>query len=160
MTGKAAIYIREARVDDGREISDLTTRLLHTFLKPDLTEEGENILLETLTPEAVRERIESGHYSTYLALEGKRVVGIISMKEVTHLYHLFVSESHHGLGIGKMLWETALRECQSDSQVKEITVNASGYAVGFYQKIGFRSTGPAECKNGIRSTPMVWQAPG
>ena len=160
MTGKVDIIIREARVNDAREISDLTIRLLHTFLQPDLTEEGENILLETLRPEAVRERIESGQYSTYLALEGNKVVGIISMKEVTHLYHLFVSESHQGRGIAKKLWETALRECLSDRQIKEITVNASGYAVGFYQKIGFSPTGPAEWKNGIRSTPMVWKAPG
>ncbi|WP_275061567.1 GNAT family N-acetyltransferase [Diplocloster agilis] len=47
---------------------------------------------------------------------------------------------------GRQLFEYLLKDCS----VKEITVNASPYAVPIYHKLGFRNTDTEQLMNGIR----------
>ena len=73
---------------------------------------------------------------------------ILTLKELQELLH-----------IGK---NTALRLVQSgeiealaqNPKIRAVTVNASPYAVGFYEKSGFVPLDKEQKANGIRFTPM------
>ena len=65
--------------------------------------------------------------------------GFILVKDYWNLSDLFVLPDHHGEGIGRALWVTALTECEQYSEKNAIRVNSSLNAVEFYESFGFRS---------------------
>lgn len=44
----------------------------------------------------------------------------------------------HGNGIGKKLLEESLEEIKNKLKCKKMTIHAQKYAVGFYEKFGFK----------------------
>jgi predicted GNAT family N-acyltransferase len=82
------------------------------------------------------------------------LAGVVGIRDHTHLYHLFVDKSAHEQGLGKQLWQVARDHCLALKGDTKFTVNSSNHALAFYQKLGFKATGPAFSKMGIVSTPM------
>lgn len=80
-----------------------------------------------------------------------KLVGVLALKDDgKHVSLFFVDKTYHRQGIGKRLFEFALKY----NRAGVITVNSSPYAVGFYEKLGFVKTDDERVKNGIRFTPM------
>lgn len=112
------------------------------------------------TPEGVEEfrdfvsfRWKEQPMDFYAAFIGGEIVGTLAMRLPSHISLFFVRKGHQGLGIGRSLVGTMLR----DHSGEMVTVNASPYAVVVYKALGFTPTAGEQCVNGIRFTPMQRQ---
>lgn len=105
---------------------------------------------ETLTQNAFLKRIQSDEYHNLIyEIEGE-IAGYLSLKDNSHLYHLFVSKTHQGKGISRCLWNHVMKECKSEIY----TLRSSLFAVPIYEKFGFKVVGEAGEKEGIGFQPM------
>ena len=86
----------------------------------------------------------------YVAEIAGELAGFIAIREPRHVFYMFVSLAHHRNGIASALWKAA-RAALGDGSY---TVNSSSHAVPFYERIGFVSTAPRQCQQGIYFTPM------
>ncbi|TGN39121.1 GNAT family N-acetyltransferase [Marinobacter confluentis] len=142
--------IRKASVEDASEIKELVSSLSHFYLK------DENSLLpewfsKTLELSEFELRLSSEDFSSFVYSINDVIVGYISIKESSHLYHLFVAENYQGKGIAKELWNYAT----SDSGIDIYTVRSSIFAVPVYRRFGFKESEEATSKDGISFQSMV-----
>lgn len=89
-------------------------------------------------------------YSLVKVSAGNEIVGYIGWCDNNYLGHLYVKTAYHGFGIAKRL----INEMKTQSGAKLIYVKASIYALGFYQKVGFKATSEELSINSIRYVPM------
>ena len=150
------VTIRPARHEDVDAISGLVTTLSQAFIAPLYSATGAAVLLEGMTGEETRKRMELG-FRYLVAVDGEQIVGVGAIKENSHLYHLFVAESHHGKGIARRLWENLRDTALAAGNPGRITVNSSRYAVPVYERFGFVKDGGITEKNEVTCQPMIWQ---
>lgn len=62
-----------------------------------------------------------------------------------------------GTGAGKQLMTESLRCCRLLFGDVPVKISAQTYLLGFYESLGFRSTGKAYLEDGIPHTEMVWK---
>ena len=72
-----------------------------------------------------------------------------------HVYHLFVDTLVQKRGLGRRLFQVAREAALAAGGSGEFTVNSSNYAVGFYERLGFRRLWGPLLKNGVPTTMMV-----
>lgn len=145
--------IREAEIDDSGPISRMVSVLAEKFITPDFTDEGREHLLDSMTPAAIAKYIRSG-YRYHVAEDEDEIVGIVGVRENSHLYHLFVAESHQGHGLAKALWKKAMNESLCRGNPGEFTVNSSLNAQPVYEHLGFVTLSKPITKHGVIYTPM------
>jgi len=142
--------IRQAAPTDAIQIAQLVTSLAHFYLdKPQ--DKLPAWLSETLTEGAFAERLSSNEYRNTVYLVDGKIVGYISIKNPSHLYHLFVSEQYQGKGIARLLWNHVLKT----DQYSTMTVRSSKHAIPVYKQLGFVESAPIGVKDGISFQPMV-----
>ncbi|MBD5526379.1 MAG: GNAT family N-acetyltransferase [Lachnospiraceae bacterium] len=95
-----------------------------------------------------------GAYQMFVAVDHGRLVGMITLRDTTHISLLFVDEAYHRQGIGRGLIGYLSDYLRTEVGAERVTVNSSPYGVGFYHKMGFRDIRPEETKDGIIYTPM------
>nr|WP_255526891.1 GNAT family N-acetyltransferase [Photobacterium sp. BZF1] len=86
-------------------------------------------------------RTHPDHSVHYVYRVDDLVVGSILVKEYWNLSNLFVDPAYHNQGIARQLITKALEDCKSRSPKQAVHLNASWYAVNFYQKMGFVPNG-------------------
>lgn len=128
------------------------------FEAQDYTQEGIRSFQDFITDSVLRRMFLMGAYQLFVACEGKRVVGMISLRNETHISLLFVDAAYHKRGIGRQLIEYLGNYVRSEEGHSHITVNAAPYAVGFYHRLGFHDTDSEQTNDGIRYTPMERRA--
>lgn len=133
-----------------------------TFMKfeaSDYTPRGVESFREFITDPVLKRMFVLGSYQLFVALEHGKIVGMISLRNETHISLLFVDATCHFHGIGKELIQYICNYVDKEEGYKRVTVNAAPYAIDFYHKLGFRDTGKEETNDGIRFTPMerVWK---
>ncbi|WP_375177913.1 GNAT family N-acetyltransferase [Marinobacter mobilis] len=106
---------------------------------------------KTLALSEFERRLSSKDFSSFVYTINDVIIGYISIKENSHVYHLFVAESYQGKGIAKELWNYAT----SDSATSTYTVRSSIFAVPVYRRFGFKESEEATSKDGISFQPMV-----
>jgi GNAT superfamily N-acetyltransferase len=120
---------------------------------------GAEEFLASVSVQAEREYLASERYRYLVAYSDSQLAGFIAIRNGSHLFHLFVKRSHQGQGIGRRLWEQALRQlCVSDSN-GGFTVNSSLSAIPVYQAFGFVPAGSIQSVHGISFLPMRRPAP-
>ena len=140
-----------------------------TQLKDDFTIAGWKLFKDLVAEETQRVLIDNERYQYFLAItesndrQNDQIIGVISIKENYHLFHLFVSPDWQKKGIGKQLWFNFLSflEENIDHKVPQnqgpfITVNSSTLAIPFYTKLGFVKSQPKQTKKGVTFTPMTF----
>ena len=80
--------------------------------------------------------------------------GTGAVRDRRHISLLFVESRFHRRGIGSALLEAMTDFCRR-AGTREITVNASPFAAGFYQNRGFRPLDGEQRADGIRFIPMA-----
>ncbi len=146
--------IRFAYKDEWNDIIQMVWKTFLKFEAPDYPEEGIKNFNEFITDHTLFRMFEKGYYRVMVALDGKKIAGVISVRDSSHISLLFVEESYHNRGIGKSLIEEMQEYLTLEEGITKITVNSSPYAVGFYHNIGFTDTGLEQMSGGIRFTPM------
>ncbi len=144
------MHIRKASYRDIKQISQLLCQLTKKYIFPECTEEGSNILLKSMQPDAIKGYFEAG-YVYHLAEVERTIIGVIGIKKRCHLYHLFVADSFQHQGIATELWHMATKTIDD---VVVFSVNSSKVAVPFYQSLGFELQSGLVVDNGISSFPM------
>jgi len=147
------MHIRLATRSDATAISQLVFSLAAKYITVDFSAEGARTLLSSMEPAAIERSLASG-YRYHIAEEAGAIVGVAGTRDNTHLYHLFVAESHHRRGIATALWRVARDACIAAGNSGEFTVNSSRYARPLYQKLGFVAAGPEDEHGGVFTTPM------
>jgi GNAT superfamily N-acetyltransferase len=149
-----ALSLRDATPRDAEAISALVTSLVPYFLADPGRPEEAATFLQSITPDAIRGYL-SGDFRYHLAEADGATVGLIGMREGSHVYHLFVDAGYHGRGIAGLLWKRALDVAREAGHTGRISVNASRYAVPVYRRFGFREAGAEVVKDGVAFLPMV-----
>jgi len=130
-----------------RAVLDLVMRGFDELVRPDFSDEGVSEFTRAATA-FVLER-PAGHHITVAEGDGK-LVGMIDVRDGSHICLFFVDADSRGCGIGRELLGSA---AQAGSAT--LTVNSSPWAVPVYERLGFAATGPEIERNGIRAVPMV-----
>lgn len=136
------ITIRRAGVSDAAGVQELIRALLH-YAVP---QRGLSIPADfaaQFSAEALFSVLGSSNHRYQVAVCRRQLIGVIGVRDNSHLLHFFVAESHHGQGIGRQLWNRAREVILQEAGRLDITVNSSSYAVDIYRRFGFECVGPA-----------------
>ena len=147
--GKEPISVRPLREEETEAALRLAWKVFTEYESPDYSPEGTEEFRKTLEDEAYLSGLRY-----YGAMDGERLVGVVAVREEkAHVCFFFVDGEYHRRGIG-----TALFRRMREDFPGRITLNSSPYGVPFYQTLGFRETEAEQTVNGIRFTPLVYDA--
>ncbi len=146
--------IRSAYRDEWEDAMALAWRTFLRFEADDYSPEGVKNFENFITDSTLYRMFIVGSYQLFVALDGKKMVGMLTLRDGTHISLLFVDERYHRRGIGRALMQYLSNYLLTEVQASRVTVNASPYGVAFYHRLGFRDLRPQEKKDGIIYTPM------
>lgn len=115
---------------------------------------GAEDYLASVSGEAEARYLASDRFEYVLACDAGEMVGFIAMRDVTHVFHLFVQSACQGRGVASALWREARRRAERRQQDAVYTVNSSLRAIPVYEGWGFQATGPVQRVHGISFLPM------
>jgi GNAT superfamily N-acetyltransferase len=147
------LKIRTAKPDDSGRISKLLCELTAKFVANEFSAYGRHLLLDSMKPDMITKNIQSG-FRYHLAEFDDQLVGVVAVRDNSHLFHFFVAEQYQRQGIAKQLWNTAMRVCIDEGNPGEYTVNSSRYALDVYKALGFVTGAAAQEKDGVVFYPM------
>jgi GNAT superfamily N-acetyltransferase len=99
-----------------------------------------------------------GHV-VHVAVDDECVVGMIDIRDASHICLFFVDPATQGRGVGRGLFSAASAKAGvSGSDSCTITVNSAPSAVDVYERLGFVATAPEQERDGIRYVAMRWTA--
>lgn len=146
--------IRMAYEEDWDEAMLLCWRTFLKYEAADYSQEGIDNFRNFITDMTLKKMFCQGSYQMFVATYDNKLVGVVSLRNSSHISLLFVEETFHRKGIGTDLLNHLFYYLASEMNIDKITVNAAPYAVDFYHKIGFTDQGPETTSDGIRYTPM------
>lgn len=147
-------FIRKARKEDWDDAMELTWKTFMRFEADDYTKEGIRSFFDFITDSMLYKMFLNGIYHMFVAEDKGKIIGMITLRNDTHISLLFVDSDYHRKGVGKCLMKTVWDFIETELGKEMVTVNSAPYGVGFYHKLGFNDLGPEEIKDGIRYTPM------
>jgi GNAT superfamily N-acetyltransferase len=78
---------------------------------------------------------------------------LVTIADGLLLDNFFVGASHIGSGLGRLMWEQALRRAEA-AGVGRVTLEADPNAAGFYERMGARRTGSVRAPDTGRELPI------
>ena len=153
----SSVEVREAELGDANEIGSLICSLAEKFITHEFSYKARKHFLSSNNGESVAQNMKSG-FSYFVATDSGQLVGVVGVKDNSHLYHLFVVEHYQGMGLARRLWGVAMDECKRKGNRGTFTVNSSNNATGVYEKLGFERTGPTDEKDGALFNPMEYRS--
>lgn len=151
---ETSYQIRSAYRDEWQDAMALAWKTFLQFEADVYTPEGVRNFENFITDSTLYRMFVKGEYQLFIALERRKIVGMITLRDSTHISLLFVDSAYHRKGIGRALIKYLTDYLLTEVGAGRMTVNASPYGVGFYHKIGFRDLGSEEVRDGIIYTPM------
>ncbi len=151
---ETAYQIRNAYREEWQDAMALAWKTFLRFEADVYSPEGVKNFENFITDSTLYRMFVMGAYQMFVAVEHSRLVGMITLRDTTHISLLFVDEAYHRQGIGRGLIGYLADYLRTEVGAERVTVNSSPYGVGFYHKMGFRDTRPEETKDGIIYTPM------
>ncbi len=150
-----ALTYRLMNPTDVQDVSEFVLRVFNDLIAPEYPPEGIQEFQRYVQPSALLARSQANHFS-FISLVQSCVVGMIEVKDYSHISLLFVAQEYHSRGIARTLWHKALQVChRNEPGLSQFSVNSSCYAVPFYEKLGFSPIGGKQVKNGITFVPMI-----
>lgn len=151
---ETAYQIRNAYREEWQDAMALAWKTFLRFEADVYSPEGVKNFENFITDSTLYRMFVMGAYQMFVAVEHGRLVGMITLRDTTHISLLFVDEAYHRQGIGRGLIGYLADYLRTEVGAERVTVNSSPYGVGFYHKMGFRDIRPEETKDGIIYTPM------
>ena len=150
---------------DGQEtvVSEMVWEVFSEFEAPDYSSEGVDTFKEFIVPGILADKIKNEHFKVYCCFGEASLVGVLALRDTTHISLLFVKKKYHRRGIAKELLRMVVEDISKlKSDLRELTVNSSPYAVKIYKRLGFVATDTMQEQNGMKFTPMkmlmnVWE---
>ena len=120
----------------------------------DYSKEGiQEVMEDMIENSEFKESLRNGEQTMLGAVEADKIIGVVAINKNNHVSLFFVDNNYHRKGIGKALFGELVTRLQK-SNVDEITLNSTPYAVLFYEKMGFAKSGDFIKKHGVLYTPM------
>jgi GNAT superfamily N-acetyltransferase len=148
------LVVRPAYREEWDDAMALAWRTFMKFEAQDYTKEGVKSFQDFISDSVLHRMFIIGSYQLFVACEEKRLIGMVSLRNETHISLLFVDENYHKQGVGRSLMEYVRNYVKTEEGRRILTVNAAPYATGFYHRIGFVDTGRLQMNDGIYFTPM------
>ncbi len=139
--------------EDIRASLQLAEDVFMQFEAPDFPPRGVESFKSFIWGRRVAEMIEDGNFVVWGCYCEGQLVGMLAIRDNSHISLLFVMGDFHRQGIGRMLYAQAKKYAALHLK-RKITVNASPYGLPFYRAIGFKETDMENVIDGVRSTPM------
>jgi GNAT superfamily N-acetyltransferase len=92
-----------------------------------------------------------GDHRMIVAEAGGALVGLLEVRDESHVSMLFVESAHHRRGIARVLLRAAFG---AEAEWPALTVNSAPDAVGAYARLGFVATAAETESGGMRFVPM------
>ncbi len=147
------ILIDEMQLDELGNILNLVKRVFDEFEAPYYSRKGiENFYKFTNYDNLILNLDKN--MKIFVAKDGNAIVGMIAIRDYSHISMLFVDKNYHRKGIASRLVDEAKYYCRKNSKINNITVNSSPYAVEFYHKKGFNNIAAEQIVDGITFIPM------
>ena len=128
-----------------------------TFLKyegKEYTKEGIRNFFDFITDDELYTAFLKGSYQMMVAVDGNKIIGAVTIRNVNHLSLLFVDVDYHCRGVGRAIMDSLCRYLKEEAGERYMSLKAAPYAVDFYHRLGFRTVKPEEEYSGIRVTEM------
>lgn len=148
------MLIRPIEDQDIAAVAHLLKALARQFIVHESTPEGAATFLSENDEAAIRRYIARGHVY-HVAVSDGAIAGFISVRERSHLFHMFVGVDWQRQGVGRQLWEVARAAATASGGNGSFTVNASNFAVPVYEAMGFVRTAPMQSLKGLFFNPMA-----
>lgn len=152
---ETSYQIRSAYRDEWEEAMALAWKTFLRFEADVYSEEGVHNFENFITDTTLHRMFVMGAYQMFVALDRGRIIGMITLRDSSHISLLFVDECYHRQGVGRALMNYLTDYMANEMGIRRVTVNASPYGVGFYRRLGFRALRSEEHRDGIIYTPMV-----
>jgi ribosomal protein S18 acetylase RimI-like enzyme len=133
----------------------LVHEVFDAFVGKDYPEEGRNFFRREVSFEFIRTLPQRNGFSL-VSLDKEKIIGIISVRDFSHIALFFVDEKYQGQGIGKHLFEAAKNKITENEKINEMQVHASPYAVSIYQSLGFSIAEEEKEVNGMKFVSMKY----
>ena len=146
--------IRSAYRNEWQDAMALAWKTFLRFEADVYAPEGVRNFENFITDSTLYRMFVMGTYQLFVALDQNKIVGMITLRNATHISLLFVDEAYHRQGIGRALITYLTDYLLTEVGASRMTVHSSPYGVGFYHKMGFRDLRPEESRDGIIYTPM------
>jgi GNAT superfamily N-acetyltransferase len=146
------VTLRPGTPDDAEAIADVIASFQQE-ITIDPSGAGAEHYLASVSAQAVRQYLASTRYAYLVAERDGVLLGFIALRDVTHIFHMFVGRSHQRTGLARRLWAEARAHALGSGPVR-FTVNSSLDAVPVYRAFGFVPTGEVASVHGISFLPM------
>ena len=138
---------RDCRID---EALALAARVFGETLAPIYSKSGAEHFMAFVNGQKLRECLLSGNHKMYICSESCTVIGMMMIREVSHISLAFVDSEYRGTGVGRELFA----RISEDYPQAKFTVHAAPPAEGFYRRLGFVPTDMERLEDGIIYIPM------
>lgn len=138
---------------DLKESLNLVKRTFDEFEAPVYSEKGVKEFYKFIDYDYVKYGLNRDK-NMLIAKKDEKIIGVVSIKNKSHIDMLFVDKEYHKQGVGSALMKYAIFYCTYNEKKVKITVNSAPYAVEFYKKLDFKTTGDEQILDGIKFTPM------
>lgn len=142
--------IRTLKPTEIQAALELVWKVFLEYEAPDYSEEGVETFSRCIRDPAFVEMLT--FYGAF-GEDGSPAGVLATRSGGAHLAMFFVKSESQRKGVGRKLFEEALKNNPSDS----MTVNSSPFAVGIYRRLGFSETDAEQIRDGIRYTPMIYR---
>ncbi|MDO4509272.1 MAG: GNAT family N-acetyltransferase [Lachnospiraceae bacterium] len=149
------ILIRSIKENEWEEAMNLAWDTFILYEAPEYSKEGITSFKNFVRDPILKTLFIEGKYNVLAAINNNIIVGVIGVRNETHISLLFVDSEYHRKGIARRLVKEMFERTYVKYGKREMTVNSSPYAVGFYHKMGFVDTDVELTTDGIRYTPMI-----
>ncbi|MBD3388622.1 MAG: GNAT family N-acetyltransferase [Candidatus Altiarchaeales archaeon] len=129
------VRVRRFRDGDARKASDMIRKTQREVNSRYYSRSVIERLCKTMTPGKMKEYSEERIF--YVAVDGEKIVGTVTLAEDNHIGTLFVHPRYHNMGVGRKLMEK-IEEVARKRGVKRMRLSAAVNAVGFYKRIGYK----------------------
>ncbi|MGE5458840.1 MAG: GNAT family N-acetyltransferase [Methanobacterium sp.] len=136
-------------------ISELVWEVFEKFEAPEYPEAGIATFKTYIAADNLKELVLTSDYRMYCCFDSEQLLGVITIRDQTHISLLFVREEFHRKGIARNLLKFALDNQSENKKLSHITVNSSPYARTVYERMGFKAITELQEKDGILFIPMI-----
>ncbi|MFD0860659.1 GNAT family N-acetyltransferase [Sungkyunkwania multivorans] len=129
--------------------------LLH--VAPQYSKEGIDTFLALIQEDNLKERAEENTSLFITARHHNVIIGVLELRQHSHITLLFVKDDYRGKGVAFSLLESAIKRCKNVyPDMKRLTLNASPNSLHIYKRMGFVETADQQQNNGVIYTPMKY----
>lgn len=148
---------RNLTKNDSHDISSLVISTGCLLKETDFTDDGWEFFVKVNQPIEIENRFNGGFIS-FGSFQNNELIGLITIKNNSHITQLFVKKDHQGKGISSRLWEMAKKVTGEIQENKEYTVFSSSVAIPVYESFGFQVIEAPQERNGIYYRSMKLQS--